>query len=452
VNTPQSLENDSPWPRCPEAAQWLSEQLEYFCEQNPIVFSIAERLQSEASVLLFALVDHWILPENADQKAALGKCGFLETQNSEGDIVWEHPAARLPRVRFKAKRTTPCLAIGLESIEDFAQAHNLSLFACHGDNDANYRCGHVELTNGELMLIERRGYTGFAPANTPENLSTIRERLAGRNRAGEEQSVIVEAGKIIANAIAMLERGRAVDEFFAAERAYYLAKNSAARWQAARQESVGIGWSNHDHHTYRSSRESFQSLTQLFNQMGFISREQFYAGDEAGWGAQIFEHPESRVVIFADVDMAPEELGVDFATTPLPLQNNYGTIGLWCALHGSSIAAAGMHHLECEFDFVQMHDACVSAGIGVMPPFTNLAMLKQAFTVAEKWQVQKEKTQFLVSAGVLTREQADIFCTQGAPGSHLEILQRWEGFKGFNKTGISGIIRDTDARGRQAGA
>jgi hypothetical protein len=38
------------------------------------------------------------------------------------------------------------------------------------------------------------------------------------------------------------------------------------------------------------------------------------------------------------------------------------------------------------------------------------------------------------------------FRTNGAPGSHLEILQRWDGFKGFNKTGISDIITKTDPR------
>ena len=33
------------------------------------------------------------------------------------------------------------------------------------------------------------------------------------------------------------------------------------------------------------------------------------------------------------------------------------------------------------------------------------------------------------------------------PGiSGLEVLQRWEGFKGFNKTGVSAIIQETDAR------
>jgi uncharacterized protein YmfQ (DUF2313 family) len=73
-------------------------------------------------------------------------------------------------------------------------------------------------------------------------------------------------------------------------------------------------------------------------------------------------------------------------------------------------------------------------------------MLKQAFSSAEIWAVAAERIDALVTSGSITSEQAERFRTHGAPGSHIEILQRWEGFKGFNKTGVSSIIRDTDAR------
>ncbi len=226
-----------------------------------------------------------------------------------------------------------------------------------------------------------------------------------------------------------------------------MSRNAAAYWQyQEQQKKLGIGWANHDHHTYRSSRDRFRALMQLFLTLGFEMRERFYAGAEAGWGAQILEHPVSRVVIFADVDMSPEELDIDFANQDLPPRKELGTIGLWCELHGSSIAQAGMHHLEAEFDYKQVQANLENAGFSVMPPFTDLPMLKQAFTQPELWPVAPERLQKLLAAGSITPEQAAKFQTQGAAGSHLEILQRWEGFKGFNKTGVSDIIRATDAR------
>ena len=46
----------------------------------------------------------------------------------------------------------------------------------------------------------------------------------------------------------------------------------------------------------------------------------------------------------------------------------------------------------------------------------------------------------------ITPEQAKQFREQGAIGSHLENLERNEGFKGFNQTGVSEIIAATDPR------
>ncbi|MBB6049499.1 hypothetical protein [Armatimonas rosea] len=448
MSTPSTpTENTAgPWPRCPEAAAYFQELFTRFADQNPLVAQLAQRLAEDAGVDILALVDHWILPPSEGLTEHWEALGLVKTTLPEGDEVWEHPGARLPRLRVKAKRTTPCLALGVESIAAFAAKNDLAIEACHGDNDSGYQCAHLTLPHGELMPIVRVGYRGFAPQPAPDGLDAARTDFAQRPRTDDELATIAAAQALFEKHAAVLGRGRATEEFFAAERVYYLARNAAARWQYARQEAVGIGWANHDHHTYRCSRAAFPALIRLFVAMGFLCRERFYAGAEAGWGAQVLEHPESRVVIFADVDIAPEELDLDFAAVELAPRTTLGTIGLWCALHGSSIARAGMHHIECEFLCQKVKDDALVAGFGVMAPFTDLPMLWQAFTVGEPWLVPHERLAPLVAAGHLTSEQAEKFATTGALGSHLEILQRWEGFKGFNKTAVSSIIRDTDAR------
>ncbi len=438
------------WSRVPEAASLFEDLFRTFAIANPLLAELEERFWITAGVRIQNLVDHWILPEDPTLKAKLPTLGLVEIEMPEGDRVWKHPGARLPALRFKSKRTTPCLALLVESIEDFAQANALALDACHGEIDSGYQCAHLTLQAGELMPITRQGYNGFAPGTlSPEEagkLALIREKLAHRPRTGDEAEVLEQTTKLAHEIVMEFGTGRATDEFFLAERNYYLPRNRAAQWQYAQQQKIGIGWANHDHHTYRSSRASFRALIQLFKTLGFITRERFYAGAEAGWGAQVLEHPISRVVLFADVDIAPEELDIDFASVTLPERDTLGTIGLWCALHTSSIAEAGMHHLECEFDFERSKSLLEANGHPVMPPFTNLPMLKQAFTVAETWAVPASRIQPLVEKRLLTSTEGDQFLTRGAAGSHLEILQRWEGFKGFNKTGVSNIIRDTDAR------
>lgn len=81
-----------------------------------------------------------------------------------------------------------------------------------------------------------------------------------------------------------------------------------------------------------------------------------------------------------------------------------------------------------------------------MPPFTDLPHLRQAFTRGEQWSVDPVRIERLRSAGQITDEQAQQFLQKGALGSHLEILQREDGYKGFNQKGISEIIAATDPR------
>jgi hypothetical protein len=81
-----------------------------------------------------------------------------------------------------------------------------------------------------------------------------------------------------------------------------------------------------------------------------------------------------------------------------------------------------------------------------MAPFTYFDHLKQAFTEGEVWQVSGRRIDAALVEGLITEAQASRFRDCGSIGSHLEILQRDDGYKGFNQTGISEIIRETDPR------
>jgi hypothetical protein len=192
-------------------------------------------------------------------------------------------------------------------------------------------------------------------------------------------------------------------------------------------------------------------MLEMLTKLGFAKRERFYAGSEAGWGAQVLEQPEAGIVIFADVDLSPDEIAGNFAHEPLEMRKQLGTVGLWCGLHGESILQAGMHHLECQFDFEALRDQLAGHGVRMMDPFTNMPVLRQAFTEGERWNVDEERVRLLRERGVISAAQADGFLTNGAVGSHLENLERRDGYKGFNQKGVSDIIARTDPRGARVG-
>ncbi len=446
---PTDLSRTEAWPRCPEAAEFFAALFHAFTVHNSAIGEMADRFVAHAGVPLTVLIDHWAIPRSYRLEADLNEIGLRRTETEDGDAVWEHPTARLPRVRIEDTESVR-MAIAVEDLRLFAECNGLPFHGQHGDPDSGYEETRYPQPNGELAVLVRRGCRGFQPGQcTAADERTLRRtRKALRTRARSEDGVeCAEPTAAFLRSLAEhVDRDRLTDEFFAAEREHYMARNLAACWQYARQQELGIGWANHDHHTYRSSRSGFQSLIGLWLELGFVAREKFYAGAVAGWGAQILEHPVSRVVLFCDVDMAPEEIDIDFSATRLPDLPSLGTIGLWCGLHTESIAQAGLHHLEAEFDFRAVRGQMEAGGIAVMPPFTDLPMLKQAFTQAETWQVNPQRAATLYDRRLITAEQRDHFIAGGAPGSHLEILQRWDGFKGFNKTGIDAIIRDTDAR------
>lgn len=311
---------------------------------------------------------------------------------------------------------------------------------------------------GVVFIVERHGHRGFASelslpqADLALNVLKHSERFRLRRRLFEDPSDgFGAADELIDEAIKDLGRDRACDLFFAAEREYWQRRNRAAQVQKARQDKLGIGWANHDHHTYRSSRENFARMIGVFEKLGFHCRERFYAGHQAGWGAQVLEQPNAGIVIFADVDLSPDELMGDFSHERLSPRDSLGTVGLWCALHGEAFLEAGMHHLECQFDFEALKRQLEEQeNVKVMKPFTDFPYLRQAFTEGEIWSVRPERIDRLLRAGRITVEQARQFREHGALGSHLENLERNQGFKGFNQTGVSEIISRTDPRAHAA--
>jgi hypothetical protein len=188
-------------------------------------------------------------------------------------------------------------------------------------------------------------------------------------------------------------------------------------------------------------------LITILETFGFRPRERFYAGAEAGWGAQVMEQPVCRFAVFADVDLSPDEVEGDFAHRPLAPRQALGTVGLWCALHGESMLGAGLHHVAARLAFEQATWDLAARGVEMMQPFSDFSYLKQAFSRAERWPVAPERLDRLAAGGQIDEAQRGRFAEQGAVGSHLENIQRGEGFKGFNQQTVSDIIQRTDPRG-----
>jgi hypothetical protein len=446
------------WKIQPAAAGWVSRAIEALTARNPVIEKLAYQLREFTGTRLVDWIDHIALSDS-DSLGLIGELadvGYAAT-NQNNQTVWKHARGMFPPIIVNGGRTgialrCDCIEAALRALPPALGLHPIESEQIIGPRGGIYR--HVvvdERVDAELWLIERHGYNGFgSPASTPQQIAAAARHLAAfrqrRRDYPEFEAGFDEARELFQAAAADIGADWACDLFFQAEREYWQNRNRAGAVQYERQNRLGLGWANHDHHTYRSSRAAFPILISTLELMGFHCRERFYAGREAGWGAQVIEQPQARVVIFADVDLSPEEVAGDFAHTELPARDHLGTVGLWCGLHGEAFLEAGMHHLECQFDFDAARDQLARQGVETMVPFTYFPHLKQAFTKGETWPVDPKRIEKLLCQNLITPEQSDRFRHEGALGSHMEILERNDGYKGFNQTGISEIITRTDPR------
>ncbi len=461
---PQPVWTQPVWTKEPAAAQVVADLLAAMMTRCPAVAALQQRLLRHTATRLIDWVESCAVladPVAESQWRAVGFCG----ESRHGVTVYRHPGGRFPAL-IANPHLKPSdgilVTLRVESVADalaawapYRRSGDMDFF--EGAPGAVFRQGRLIFENGcELRVAERHGWTepGLAAPRAPDRALHHQEAFRRRVRqVADPAEGFAELDRLIASAIADLGRAESCSRFFAAERDYWQQRNRAARIQKGRQDVIGLGWANHDHHTYRSSRRWFSHLISRFEQLGLRCREHFHAGAEAGWGAQVLEDPATGIVVFADVDLTPAEADGDIAHTPLSpgiasvyAEKTLGTVGLWCALHGEAIFEAGMHHLECTFAHDELTRQLGELGVGMMRPFTDFPHLKQAFTTGERWPVSAARLDALVLHGHLTADQAATFRATGALGSHLENLERNDGYKGFNQRGVSHIISHTDPR------
>jgi hypothetical protein len=442
----------------PTAAALTLELYERYLRQSSAARDLSARMRNETGTRLADVVDVLSLASDAALRARLIASGFAPVGVeglAAGSELFEHGRAVLPLVELRAYGKARAY-VRVDSLLDFLEASRLPRpEALEGHAGAFVRRALVASEDEtELWVVERSAArrlvtSSLAVAQGPGVTARTRHLEAFRLRQrplDDPERGFLAAAVLIREAQKDLGEAVACELFFDAERRYYERRNRAARVQKARQDVLGLGWHNRDHHTYRSSRPAFASLVRTLELLGLDCRERFYAGHEAGWGAQVMEHRDLGICVFADVDLSPEEVEGDFAHAGLSGRGSLGTVGLWCELHGEAFLSAGMHHLECQLDFEVARGALEQSGVAVMAPFTDFPHLRQAFTKGELWTVRPERLARAVDRGLLTEAQAERLGREGSLGSHFELLERNDGYKGFNQSGINRIITATDPR------
>lgn len=265
------------WPLATRAEDGLRKILAEFLAGNSFARRLAERMREETGTDFFEWIDHFALgPEHEE---ALMASGFVEEAGGETpdhQPVLAHPQATLPRVRLNRGRAHEPVIVALrpESVADFVRCHSLRSEIV-GEPFSRYRRVIVAREQGtSLKAIERHAYRGFvdAPLSAAELRGVVRARELWQTRPrllGDEAEGFQVANEILSRMGELVDTALACQYFFEEERRYWESRNHAARVQKYRQDLLGLGWGNQDHHTFRSSRRHFADLVGFFLQLGF---------------------------------------------------------------------------------------------------------------------------------------------------------------------------------------
>lgn len=438
------------WGLYPAAESFLQEQVGRFLANHSFARTMRESIEEQTATRFADWIDHLMLPRPETDDSELREIGYEKDGTSSNDqvTVYRHPGGVFFPVLLSDDRGRS-LAVIAEDIDTFAWFHRIA-GRIEGERYDPVRRVAIS-TEGDYALsaLERRGSAGFAQTTGTDNegYAEALDILVRRGRTDEET---FEGFSSLSNLLSSLQDrlspSRIADAFFRAERQYWQNRNRAGQATKERQDRLGLGLANCDHLTFRSSRDGFRPLISLLRSLGAETRERFYAGHQAGWGAQILEQRDCNTVLFTDVDLLPGEKGTDFLAHSFSEYSGRGTVGLWVDLHGESVCSAGLHHAAVRFSFATARRDLVSRGIPMMAPFSDFPFLKQAFSEGETWPVNRRRIDILEKKGVLGADQAARFRQHGALGSHLEVIERGQGFRGFNQDSVSVIIRETDPR------
>ena len=234
------------------------------CRKESITISrFEEKLLQHTSTRLLDWVDHFIMPNSDQLRNTLETLGFIG-RTSEGIQYYSHTGVSLPPVLL-SQNSSPGqtgIALRVESISDFLQANSFSA-DIEGSCLSPYRWTEISHENGTSMCaVERRGTRVFEPVykedSYPKDYWAAIEAWKNMPRwHNDEEAAFTEISNQATKIIGTLGKNSAAHVVCLAERDYWLSRNFAGRMQKSRHNNLGLGWANHDHHTFRSSRQHF---------------------------------------------------------------------------------------------------------------------------------------------------------------------------------------------------
>ena len=310
----------------PRPRPWSTEWSPSALEGNAFAARLAERMRDETSTRFVDWVDHLVVADPPGLARRLHALGYARQAEpyAVGAPVYAHPGGVFPRIAVADRATAPrCreVAIKVESVAAFSRAHDLGLEIV-GYPLGPYRVGRVAGERTSLAVVERRGYLGFEPfpgelaregrmqPHAARDALAARELWQGRRRRFDDDAEGFDATEATARTASSSWPARPTWPATSSSRSSATTGSRGTGPRRSRRRGrTGSAWAGRTTTTTRSAARAGSSRASSACSRRSASRSASGStpGEHAGWGAQILEHPTTGIVIFADLDLAPDE-------------------------------------------------------------------------------------------------------------------------------------------------
>lgn len=421
----------------PETERYVDDLVQEVCERNEDVQRFADRVRTHTATRLRDWVESFTL--SGALLYRVEELGYRLQATLYGQKLYTHPRGVFPALRIYPGPVPVARGLTIQ-VESLSVFRYLSGYFGEIDGTPGSPYSRILLSDkgGVLLFAAERNANVWMPVDLEygelHDLLEAHHLMMQRRRLFEaEEEPWKPTERLIHRVLGLVGSEPCASLFLEQERRFWEARNTSARFLKTQQDRLGLGWGNHDHHTFRCRRPNFFPFVRLLEQMGFARRESFRVPSPASpaWGVLILEHPGIGAVVSADTDVLDGELERNFGGEPLETASSPGTIGLWTGLHGDSIFEAGMHHLGARYNYDALRQSLKTVEIEIMEPFTDLPHLRQAYVHGERWMVPQRHLSELQSSGDADPAALEKIRTHGILGSFLECTHRSAGYRGF---------------------
>ena len=249
-----------PWQCHPKAEQFTKHLLEQAVAQSSFIAQLEQELQDQTNTRLFDWVDHFVVGYSADLEIKLQELGYVIEAVHADYRVFHHPGAKLARIIVKDKGAPlQGVAVLAEDIAHFLMVRGIGS-QIEGSILSEYRRCCVSTEEGvSLWIVERRASTGIEPIYHNDTyqaryLQAVEIWETRPRDMEDDDEAMMHTLSLGRRLVELVGQDLAAWIILFVERQYWQARNTAAQVQKDRQDRLGMGWANHDHHTFRSSR------------------------------------------------------------------------------------------------------------------------------------------------------------------------------------------------------